>query len=115
MPDKKKTWKEIPIGGKILEPGNSIKYKTGDWRTFRPVHLPDKCINCMICWMVCPDSSIKVGGPDCPERGLKGVNNNPKLGNFGGFDYDHCKGCGLCAEECPVKAIEMKDEKEFKE
>jgi pyruvate ferredoxin oxidoreductase delta subunit len=22
-------------------------------------------------------------------------------------DYDHCKGCGICAHECPVKAIKM--------
>ncbi|MBT7348114.1 4Fe-4S binding protein, partial [Candidatus Falkowbacteria bacterium] len=27
-------------------------------------------------------------------------------------DLDYCKGCGICAEECPVKCIEMKlDEK----
>jgi pyruvate ferredoxin oxidoreductase delta subunit len=25
-------------------------------------------------------------------------------------DYDYCKGCGLCAEECPSEAIEMKKE-----
>ncbi|MCK4652351.1 MAG: 4Fe-4S binding protein, partial [Methanosarcinales archaeon] len=22
-------------------------------------------------------------------------------------DYDHCKGCGICASECPKDAIEM--------
>jgi len=25
-------------------------------------------------------------------------------------DYDYCKGCGLCAEECPTGAIEMQKE-----
>ena len=31
-----------------------------------------------------------------------------------GIDYDHCKGCGICAHECPEKAhaIEMKLEAE---
>ena len=113
--EKLKNYKEIPIGGKILEAGNSRKYKTGDWRTFRPVHDPEKCTNCMICWMLCPDSCIKVGKVDNPNKGKKGVNDNPKLGNFGGFDYDHCKGCGICANVCPTKAIEMKEENEFKD
>jgi len=23
------------------------------------------------------------------------------------IDYDYCKGCGLCANECPTDAIQM--------
>ena len=78
------------LGAVIPYPGNSEEYKTGSWRTFKPVLHKDKCINCMICFMVCPDSSILV-----------------EDGKMIGFNYDHCKGCGLCAHECPKDAIEM--------
>lgn len=94
---KLKTWKEIPIGGLILEAGNAHKYKTGDWRSERPIRDESKCNNCMLCWIYCPDSSIIV-----------------KDGKFDHFDLDHCKGCGICAKECPTKCIEMKSESEFK-
>jgi pyruvate ferredoxin oxidoreductase delta subunit len=35
-------------------------------------------------------------------------------GKMMGFDLDHCKGCGICAVECPdkVKAIKMVEEAE---
>lgn len=93
-----KGWKEIPIGGLITEAGNSEKYETGSWRSFRPVWDKEKCINCLRCWILCPDSAIKV-----EDGKVKGIN------------LFHCKGCGICAKECPekVKAITMKEEASF--
>ncbi len=90
MAEAKKGWREIPIGGLITEAGSSVKFKTGDWRTYRPVLHEEKCIHCMICWVLCPDSSVVV-----------------KEGKMVGFDLDYCKGCGICAFECPRQAIEM--------
>ena len=86
-------WKTIPIGGLLLEPGSAMKYKTGDWRAFRPNVDQGKCINCLLCWIFCPDAAI--------VRKEKNVEVN----------YDYCKGCGICANECPVKAITMTEEK----
>lgn len=95
---KQKGWKEIPKGGLILEAGNAEQYKTGSWRSQRPIRNEEKCNQCLICWIYCPDSSIIV-----------------EDGKVIAIDYDHCKGCGICAEECPVDAIEMRDENEFQE
>ena len=86
-------WKTIPIGGLLLEPGSAMKYKTGDWRAFKPNVDQGKCINCLLCWIYCPDAAI--------VRKEKNVDVN----------YDYCKGCGICANECPVKAITMTEEK----
>jgi 2-oxoacid:acceptor oxidoreductase delta subunit (pyruvate/2-ketoisovalerate family) len=49
------------------------------------------CFECDNCFGVCPDNAITKLGP-----GL-------------GFavDLDYCKGCGLCAAECPAGAIDM--------
>ena len=95
----KKGWKELPFGGVIPGGGTSDAYVTGGWRTFRPVLDRAKCTNCLICWVFCPDSAIQV-----------------KDGKIAGIDYVHCKGCGICAAECPkkVQAITMKLESEIK-
>ena len=89
----KKSWQEIPIGGLIDRPGTAREYNTGDWRNFKPVRDEGRCINCLLCWMYCPDISILV-----------------KDAKMTGFDYDHCKGCGICASICPTKCIEMERE-----
>jgi len=92
-------YKNIPIGGLIIEAGNAEKYETGSWRSFRPVRDDEKCIHCLTCWIYCPDSAIIV-----------------EDGKVVGVDLDHCKGCGICARECPkkVQAITMVKESEFR-
>ncbi|MCD6545312.1 MAG: 4Fe-4S binding protein [Thermotogae bacterium] len=93
-----KGWKDIPIGGLITEPGSSKKFNTGGWRVMRPIYDRSKCIDCMMCWIVCPDMAI------IQEDGIMKA-----------IDYDYCKGCGICASVCPRNAIEMKPETEFQE
>jgi pyruvate ferredoxin oxidoreductase delta subunit len=89
-----KGWKDMPIGGMILEAGNSAEYRTGGWRAFRPVRGEAECGHCMQCWLFCPDSSILVAvSPGDAEHE-----------QMAGFDLDHCKGCGICAAVCPVNA-----------
>ena len=54
------------------------------------------CFACDNCFGVCPDNAvIKLDEPG-PYRYE--------------IDLDYCKGCGLCAEECPCGAIEMEQE-----
>ncbi len=68
--------------------------KTGDWRAMRPVLLREKCVKCATCWLYCPTQCIS-------ERATWF---EPNL--------DICKGCGVCAEECPHNAIKMEEETE---
>ncbi|MCP4120288.1 MAG: pyruvate ferredoxin oxidoreductase [Bacteroidetes bacterium] len=69
--------------------------KTGSWRVERPVFDYSKCTpskrekaSCFLCWLYCPDAVI-----------TKEI--QPKV------DLEYCKGCGICAEECPTGAISM--------
>lgn len=91
-------WRKVPLTG--IPWRWSTDYKTGDWRSFRPIIDQDKCIKCLTCYIHCPDESITVSWED--EDTVKKVEVN----------YDYCKGCGICAEECPVDAIEMIEEGE---
>ena len=84
----------MTIGGNIYTAGNAKEFKTGDWRSVRPVWIQEKCKQCGLCFPVCPDNSIPVNKED-----LKRTD----------FNYDYCKGCGVCAKVCPFKAIEMKE------
>ncbi len=93
---KLKSAKEIPIGGLIDEAGSSRKFKTGDWRSFRPIIDEEKCINCLQCVVYCPE--------DCIDSSKEGR---------GKINLDYCKGCGICANICPVKCIKMEEEAKF--
>ncbi|WP_456433420.1 pyruvate synthase subunit PorD [Thermosulfuriphilus sp.] len=83
-------WKKMPFGFYITEPGNSANFKTGDWRSQRPVLDKEKCIRCGMCYIFCPEPAYE---PD--DEGYFIVN------------LDYCKGCGICANECPKGAITM--------
>lgn len=64
--------------------------KTGAWRAFRPVVDRDRCNDCGLCWMYCPEGCISHGDHQ--------------------IDLDYCKGCGICAQECRRKCIVMERE-----
>jgi pyruvate ferredoxin oxidoreductase delta subunit len=87
-------WKKHPMGATIPTAGNAEDFRTGDWRTEKPVWDEGKCIQCLLCWIHCPDTSIPVENEKRVE-----------------FDYDHCKGCGICAKICPSDAIHMVSER----
>ena len=82
---------EMTIGGNIYEAGNAKEFKTGDWRSNKPIFKSEFCKQCGLCFNVCPDDAIPVNKDSKRED----------------FDYDACKGCGVCAKVCPFKAIEM--------
>jgi 2-oxoacid:acceptor oxidoreductase delta subunit (pyruvate/2-ketoisovalerate family) len=85
-----KPWRELPVGGTVA-PASAPPVRTGGWRTgTRPTVDLSRCVNCLLCWLYCPDSAVRLDGT-----------------TFVGFELEHCKGCELCAEVCPVDAIEM--------
>jgi 2-oxoacid:acceptor oxidoreductase delta subunit (pyruvate/2-ketoisovalerate family) len=49
------------------------------------------CFECDNCYGVCPDNAVVKLGP----------------GKRFEFNYDYCKGCGVCVAECPCGAIDM--------
>ena len=87
-------WQDLKPGILISEPGCATQFKTGDWRTGqKPVTDYEKCVKCGRCYIFCPDLSWQPR-----EDGM--------------YDWlgDYCKGCGICAVECPANAITMEDE-----
>ena len=83
------SWKEMPQGGLIPNAGNSKEYKTGNWVPKKLIFDEKKCINCSLCWPVCPDDAIVFDGE----------------GNMVGVNRDHCKDCGLCVKACPTESL----------
>lgn len=82
----------------LSTPSDSGFGDSGTWRIYRPMIDKDKCTKCAICWLYCPENCIKLDSDNTPEVNLA-----------------HCKGCGICAKECPIKGIVMKYEGEMKD
>jgi pyruvate ferredoxin oxidoreductase gamma subunit len=86
------------IGGVMVSQANSIlKDLSGSRQGFLPEFQQDKCIHCAACDNVCPDFCfVWKEGED--KRGRKQI-------FLQGIDYQYCKGCLKCVEECPTEAL----------
>ena len=85
--------KKYPVETSLSYPKLGAMGKTGSWRVFKPILDKKKCVKCLRCWIFCPEGSIHREKDDSVT-----------------IDYDFCKGCGVCANECNVKAIRMERE-----
>lgn len=95
MDNGKKRWWEYNPGAAIDEPGSSVRYKTGTWRSTTPIILKEKCTGCRKCWLFCPEGCIRTKNGKEVKKAKEAIK----------IDYDYCKGCGICANECPFEAI----------
>ena len=89
---EKAPYQDITPGNAVYGGGGAVTFNTGEWRTQTPVIDWDKCVQCLLCAPMCPDSSIPVVD-----------------GKRQDFYYDHCKGCGICVGCCSFGAITMRE------
>jgi 2-oxoacid:acceptor oxidoreductase delta subunit (pyruvate/2-ketoisovalerate family) len=83
-------WQRLETAGALVR-AETEPVRTGGWRTgVKPKADLSRCVNCLLCWLYCPDSAVVLDGT-----------------TFAGFDLDVCKGCEICAEMCPAEAIRM--------
>jgi pyruvate ferredoxin oxidoreductase delta subunit len=93
-------FEKVPFAGTVPSPQTENEGMiTGNWRTRRPILDKEKCTDCQICWISCPDSCVNLS------------NNNSSLT----FNLKYCKGCGICNEVCPVGAISLVPELDFQD
>jgi len=93
---------DAPIGGAILDAGNSINKDLSTSRQgFLPAYDPVDCAHCGICDIVCPDLCFvwRHDADDEPSVRLLGI------------DYHYCKGCLKCVDACPTGSLtELREE-----
>jgi len=59
------------------------------YRVIKPIVDENECTGCLLCYTFCPDGAIF------------------RFENIVKVDYDFCKGCGICANECKSRVIQM--------
>lgn len=91
-------YKTQPMGGNIVNPGNSIfKDLSSSRQGFIPALDLEKCIHCAKCDIVCPDLCFEW----VEEEDKRG---RPQM-FLRGIDYSYCKGCLKCVDICPTEAL----------
>lgn len=72
-----------------IDENDRLSLKVCEWRYQKPTVKAEKCCHCGNCWLFCPTGCINSDG------------------RYFSADLEYCKGCGICARTCPVKAIKM--------
>jgi pyruvate ferredoxin oxidoreductase delta subunit len=85
--EEPKSLREYPTGASFTS-GHLVE-NNASWRTNKPVINETKCVNCFLCFLLCPEGAI-----DKSETKVQ-------------IDYDFCKGCGICMNHCKLEAIIM--------
>ena len=85
--------KKYKVSTTISYPKKGAMGRTGNWRVFKPILDKKKCVKCLRCWIYCPEATIIRNDDDTID-----------------IDFEYCKGCGICANVCKVKAIVMERE-----
>ena len=84
-------WRKMPTAATIDDAGNSRNYSTGNWSRESCEWTKSTCIDCKLCWPVCPHDAIIV-----------------KNGKMVGIDESKCTACGLCVGACPTRPKSLK-------
>ena len=93
---------DAPIGGMILDTGNSVvKNLSTSRQGFLPDYDTDSCVHCGICDIVCPDLCFVWSDDGEDEIAIRLL----------GIDYNYCKGCLKCIDACPTGSLtELREE-----
>jgi 4Fe-4S ferredoxin len=67
------------------------------------VYIPEKCIGCGTCVMVCPKETLVIGSVGPVARGLIDK-------EFLEIRPNTCITCGMCSKVCPTGALEMRED-----
>ncbi|MBI4312234.1 MAG: 2-oxoacid:acceptor oxidoreductase family protein [Chloroflexi bacterium] len=96
---------DAPTGGVVVNPGNSVLKDLSVSRNgFLPAFHREKCVDCAVCDLVCPDFCFAWA----KERKADGS----EAIRLKGIDYKFCKGCMKCIDACPTLALTREREEE---